>query len=181
MKKHCRQHRSGKQYGLEDMKRSLCCSRCNNSEVRDICSHRKNTAAITKGQDNAKDHHQCDDCGDEFAKHDTLLLHRPLHSKKDPYKCDVCKRTFARKYNLKNHLTSSSHCGVKSHRCDDCGKVFAHHRYLVAHRRVHQNEKPFRCQECGKTFHILSHLRNHFRLHSVRVRVHCDASTDVRV
>jgi KRAB domain-containing zinc finger protein len=70
------------------------------------------------------------------------------------------------------------HSGIKKEICDECGKAFALHSYLVRHQMLHQKERDIQmgiveeqerhlCSECGKVFskaHYLSrHLERHIR------------------
>jgi KRAB domain-containing zinc finger protein len=70
------------------------------------------------------------------------------------------------------------HSGIIKEICDECGKAFALHSYLVRHQMLHQKERDIQmgiieeqerhlCSECGKVFskaHYLSrHLERHIR------------------
>ena len=96
MKKHYRQQRSGKKCGEEHMKRiPYVILIATIVKYESVFPHVAKTQIWWQGgrPTQKKKHHKCDNCGESFAKHDTLVLHRQLHIKKDPYTCDVCKRT----------------------------------------------------------------------------------------
>jgi uncharacterized Zn-finger protein len=57
--------------------------------------------------------------------------------------------------------------------CDLCGKRFAQHGNIRAHKIVHTGEKPFTCRldDCGKKFSQLGNLKSHqnkFHVETIR-------------
>lgn len=123
--------------------------------------------------DNIKKY-MCSECGVSFDKHSCLSAHMHVHGEK-PYKCDVCKRTFTRSSNLTVHLftcdkisESSDVCSTTSKKnvCSVCGISFQQNDYLLAHMRVHTNERPYNCSVCSASFHTNAYLKNHEHTHT---------------
>ena len=54
------------------------------------------------------------------------------------------------------------HEGLKSHKCDLCGKAFCDARYLKIHvTTVHEGKKNHKCDLCDKGFTQASSLNSH--------------------
>ncbi|KXJ68803.1 hypothetical protein RP20_CCG001601 [Aedes albopictus] len=62
----------------------------------------------------------------------------------------------------------------KNHPCSYCGKAFASNSALVAHIRVHTQERPFPCSYCQKRFRTVGALELHERRHSGVKPYKCD-------
>lgn len=56
-----------------------------------------------------------------------------------------------------------SHEGIKSHKCDYCGKAFYHRVTRDDHMRIHTGEKPFQCTYCNVRFRLKSMLTDHVK------------------
>ncbi|OXB64233.1 hypothetical protein ASZ78_003681 [Callipepla squamata] len=54
----------------------------------------------------------------------------------------------------------------KSYICNDCGKSFVCHSWLVRHQTSHTGERPYKCSECDKSYRRKDYLLNHLRRHS---------------
>lgn len=65
--------------------------------------------------------------------------------------------------NLKEHQLT--HAGEKSHRCEDCRKVFCAHLELSGHQKNHTGEK---VHKCGKASTKLFNLTQHKGVHSIQ-------------
>ncbi|GAB5359617.1 hypothetical protein AAMO2058_000558900 [Amorphochlora amoebiformis] len=56
----------------------------------------------------------------------------------------------------------------RNFRCRFCRKAFRQRSNVVAHVRVHTQEKPFRCYLCNRGFKQNSNLKRHEKVHSTR-------------
>ncbi|XP_042750528.1 zinc finger protein 777-like [Lagopus leucura] len=54
----------------------------------------------------------------------------------------------------------------KSYICNDCGKSFVCHSWLVRHQTSHTGERPYKCSECDKSYRRKDYLLKHLRRHS---------------
>ncbi|KAI9108765.1 hypothetical protein K1719_020070 [Acacia pycnantha] len=79
------------------------------------------------------------------------------------YECDIdgCTMSFGSKQELTVHKRNI--CPVKG-----CGKKFFSHKYLVQHRRVHEDDRPLRCpwKGCKMTFKWAWARTEHIRVHT---------------
>ncbi|XP_054805289.1 lysine-specific demethylase REF6 [Prosopis cineraria] len=79
------------------------------------------------------------------------------------YECDIdgCTMSFGSKQELLVHKRNI--CPVKG-----CGKKFFSHKYLVQHRRVHEDDRPLRCpwKGCKMTFKWAWARTEHIRVHT---------------
>lgn len=77
--------------------------------------------------------------------------------------CDIegCTMSFSTKHELNLHKKNV--CPVKG-----CGKKFFSHKYLVQHRRVHEDDRPLRCpwKGCKMTFKWAWARTEHIRVHT---------------
>ena len=56
--------------------------------------------------------------------------------------------------------------GVKSHKCDICGKCYAGSGSLYTHKKTHTGERDHVCSLCGKAFIEKAKLEKHFATHT---------------
>ncbi|XP_046766774.1 zinc finger family member 767 isoform X1 [Gallus gallus] len=54
----------------------------------------------------------------------------------------------------------------KSYICNDCGKSFVCHSWLVRHQTSHTSERPYKCSKCDKSYRRKDYLLKHLRRHS---------------
>ncbi|XP_015708251.1 zinc finger protein 641-like isoform X2 [Coturnix japonica] len=54
----------------------------------------------------------------------------------------------------------------KSYICNDCGKSFVCHSWLVRHQTSHTGERPYKCSQCDKSYRRKDYLLKHLRRHS---------------
>lgn len=71
---------------------------------------------------------------------------------------------FSYKCNLKCHICI--HRGVKSFKCDICGKVFLERGGMKHPLRTHTGKKPPKCDMCGKAFSNNDSLKSHMCTHT---------------
>ena len=55
---------------------------------------------------------------------------------------------------------------TKLSRCNDCCKVFANKKNLVAHMRINSDTKPLNCGICNKQVNQASDLKKHMIIHT---------------
>lgn len=79
------------------------------------------------------------------------------------YPCDIegCIMTFQTKQELLMHKRNA--CTFKG-----CGKRFGSHKYLIQHRRVHDDDRPLKCSSkgCKMTFKWAWARTEHLRIHT---------------
>lgn len=103
----------------------------------------------------------CDICGQWFNK---LLDHKQLHlmkkSESGPkFSCPTCDKAFHQKQNLVAHLRV--HTNERPYKCPFCDKAFKQSSYLKAHKAIHTKEKPFGCNQCDEVFNRHEVLLKH--------------------
>ncbi|XP_037042787.1 zinc finger protein 813-like [Bradysia coprophila] len=100
----------------------------------------------------------CAECGKQFSRKATLIIHSRVHTGKKPYKCTQCDYASAQAINLCRHERIHSENEFK---CDICNRTFRHKAYLIDHKNVHTGEKPYECDVCNETFALRARLYNH--------------------
>nr|KAF6408526.1 zinc finger protein 114 [Molossus molossus] len=81
-------------------------------------------------------------------------------------------KTFAHVPNSESQ-GSSTRIREKSYKCQDCGKSYAYHSFLVKHMSIHTGEKPYKCKKCGQAFRYSLHLNKHLLKHIVEKSHKC--------
>ncbi|XP_054719044.1 zinc finger protein 260-like [Uloborus diversus] len=117
---------------------------------------------------------ECDICHSVCSSTEMMEMHRKSHShmKQEKSPCtnstDIADR-------MEDH--PSSHDGVKSHKCSECGLPFTQNHSLVCHIRTHLENKPLftdelprveshTCDACGKEFTRKDNLIQHVCTHT---------------
>ncbi|XP_021932314.1 zinc finger protein 426-like isoform X2 [Zootermopsis nevadensis] len=59
----------------------------------------------------------------------------------------------------------TDHSANTLHKCETCGKTFMKRKYLLAHVRIHTDERCHKCKVCGKAFRLRYALKRHFLTH----------------
>ncbi|XP_058823407.1 zinc finger protein 664-like isoform X2 [Topomyia yanbarensis] len=135
----------------------------------------------------------CMECGAGFAMQKNLAKHLISHEK---FICAVCLTVFDSNKDLRSHepihATQSDtidslidhdectnhqhfkHDPKKRHVCVYCNKMFASNSALLAHVRVHTQERPFPCTYCMKRFRTAGAQELHERRHSGVKPYRCD-------
>lgn len=105
------------------------------------------------------------------------------HTDSSVDKCSLCRKPLARDTNVKRLLSltggrphicfqcyrhNMEQCDYNSlpHGCSTCGKMFAKRYLLMAHQRVHSDERPYKCAQCGRAYKDKSQYSIHLRAHS---------------
>lgn len=144
---------------------------------------------------------QCEYCGKEFTKTDSLESHKRTHSKEPierPYICNICHKSYADPNILRQHVKLHSDI---THTCNTCQKSFKSVSRLNRHRRTHLNDltkcticskelksyrmkihikdvhesdhRPFRCSVCSESFKTSKTLRQHSLRHNSEKKFKC--------
>lgn len=117
--------------------------------------------------------YECDVCHRWFTRSSSLTEHKYIHWNRLPFECEVCGKRFRQNSNLNKHRKLHQKSG-SSHRCQDCGQVFALHSYLKSHQLSHKQTKDNLCHKCGHTFKFKSDLNRHLRIHDNRRQYKCE-------
>ncbi|XP_030372986.1 zinc finger protein 664 [Scaptodrosophila lebanonensis] len=117
---------------------------------------------------NEADYFKCDNCDEVFKYKQIYEKHLKKHlgiAEKPTlrFTCATCNKSFSRRFQLTTH--ERLHTGEKPHKCDECGRLFAHRGNLVLHKRnLHAGERRFECDMCLARFSTSTHLKKH-RMH----------------
>ena len=69
--------------------------------------------------------------------------------------------SFSDSFTLKSHV-QAVHEGIKSKKCDHCGKMCATTSQLKSHIAiVHEGQKNYHCELCGKASSTMNNLKKH--------------------
>ena len=79
------------------------------------------------------------------------------------FRCPNCPKSFAHSGSLTDHMRT--HIG-ETFCCPHCHKSFAQSGNVRRHIRTHSGETPFRCPHCPKSFAQSGNLTRHIRTHS---------------
>ncbi|XP_020013343.1 zinc finger protein 445 isoform X2 [Castor canadensis] len=141
----------------------------------------------------------CQHCEKTFTQKKTLIEHQRIHTREKPYQCSECGKGFTYRsafiVHKKNHaikrkdgasfiqdrafqVPQSNFTTEEPHKCNQCGKAFRNHSFLLIHQRIHTREKPYKCRECGKAFRWSSNLYRHERQHNWHQQTKCHQSEE---
>ena len=106
----------------------------------------------------------CDICNVKFSSHESLNMHKRVHTGEKSYNCPVCQKSFTQSGTLVRH--KRIHSGEKIHQCTQCDKKFNEKKSLVTHKLVHTRERPHSCNSCEKAFSQINSLKCHILSHT---------------
>ena len=112
----------------------------------------------------------CKDCGKVFTNKARLKKH-VTYSHLKTEDCPHCGVQVSSTY-LKTHL--KIHLGIKTHRCQECGKRFSTATGLKNHANVHSDERRYKCTICGVQFDLPCRAKDHARIHTGEKPYVCD-------
>uniref|UniRef100_A0A4W5QWS1 C2H2-type domain-containing protein n=1 Tax=Hucho hucho TaxID=62062 RepID=A0A4W5QWS1_9TELE len=88
---------------------------------------------------------------------------KPSTTSRKTHRCCDCGEMFALKADLQEHVTLAK---KRPSECHLCKKRYNSSCKLKAHVRLCHVEKPSTCPFCGKTFKLKGHLSRHMRIHT---------------
>ena len=86
-----------------------------------------------------------------------------VHNKEEKaFKCSICIKSFAKPNDLNDHIRYR-HEYIKSHKCNQCDKLFGYKGTLSYHKKTvhHLKNFGFKCRYCDKSLFTLTNLRRH--------------------
>ncbi|XP_058629620.1 C2H2-type zinc finger protein isoform X3 [Onychostoma macrolepis] len=141
-------------------------------------------SSLSARRDHHKTHpeeavHRCNACGKQLSCQAALIRHKRIHAEERPYKCTECQSTFICSTSYKRHVLT--HQPERPFLCT-CGKGFTYRGALLAHQRIHLEERPHHCTDCGKGFLYPGALAKHQKTHSKEkpcLSAHCGKNSNI--
>ncbi|CAL4096154.1 unnamed protein product, partial [Meganyctiphanes norvegica] len=120
----------------------------------------------------------CDICGKSFLKHDSLWVHKKIHSA-ERFQCDLCGKIFKKKKALKLH--QMEHEGVIRFRCNICEYGTNIKGSYETHMQIHKEGRKtlHECKDCNKKFMFKSDLTVHTYTHTGETGPTCNVCSKV--
>lgn len=146
----------------------------------------------------AQEQFECDICGKQFSRLNTLNKHKNVHCDEKVYECELCERKFVRKASLIRHNFSCRHSTAQAQNttgdlagnvriggryeleeelpfgCIICQQKFRSSSILASHMKVHTDIKEFKCNDCSKLFTKKRNLKRHRRMHTGNGLFQCE-------
>uniref|UniRef100_A0A336MD81 CSON015472 protein n=1 Tax=Culicoides sonorensis TaxID=179676 RepID=A0A336MD81_CULSO len=139
----------------------------------------------THSNDGQKEY-QCEHCGKSFIQKSSLTVHLRIHSQEKKFECDKCDKKFIQRHQLNYHLKAlhlkKEKPEIKSdavkienvnekheekqkkilpYICTTCDKRFKVPSSLLAHTKIHNEDRKHACDQCNAKFKRREHLRIH--------------------
>ena len=118
--------------------------------------------SFKKGNITSNQTYECEYCGKQFAREDSVLKHAAIHNSIiNKTKCEICGSEFSLGKNYKRHqLGAHDEDGNPRHNCHICEKIFCTGKMLGAHLSSYHKEEFF-CTVCEKSFDYKHHYERH--------------------
>ena len=118
--------------------------------------------SFEKGNITNNQTYECEYCGKQFAREDSVLKHAAIHNSIiNKTKCEICGSEFSLGKNYKRHqLGAHDEDGNPRHNCHICDKIFCTGKMLSAHLSSNHKEEFF-CTVCEKSFDYMHHYERH--------------------
>lgn len=106
--------------------------------------------------------YSCPVCLKSFRLRAILSSHLKTHySGHKPFKCNECGQQFLRKSTLVIH--NRIHTGLRPFMCHVCSESFSQQAILVRHLDTHSDKKIFHCEQCNTSYRRKSSLETHLK------------------
>ncbi|OCT87142.1 zinc finger protein 585A [Xenopus laevis] len=110
------------------------------------CSEKFRDRAIKRAH--GENQHLCSECGKNFTRKSSLIVHQRSHTGEKLYMCSECGKRFGLKSSLVRHL--KTHSGPPINICSECGIYFTHYSDLLLHLQVHKGQQQLKVSDVSK-------------------------------
>ncbi|KAM8972165.1 uncharacterized protein RCH25_017785 [Pelodytes ibericus] len=95
---------------------------------------------LDKRSHNGEKRYLCIDCGKNFTRKSSLIVHQRIHTGEKLFMCTECGKRFGLKSSLVRHQRIHS---TELFRCIECGKSFKEYSKFLQHQASHTGEWPY--------------------------------------